>query len=90
MRKHVRLPALEGAVLGIGGLTTAAADFGALLWIQSRMVFYVAAAYGFDPRHPMRPAELLASRGSTRRPTRRAPRSTGSAGRMAHALVSTR
>jgi hypothetical protein len=24
------------------------------------MVFYIAAAYGYDPRHPMRPAELLA------------------------------
>ena len=24
------------------------------------MVFYVAASYGFDPTHPMRPAELLA------------------------------
>ena len=32
----------------------------ALLWIQSRMVFYIAAAHGYDPRHPMRPAELLA------------------------------
>ena len=24
------------------------------------MVFYVAAALGYDPKHPMRPAELLA------------------------------
>jgi hypothetical protein len=24
------------------------------------MVFYIAAAHGYDPRHPMRPAELLA------------------------------
>jgi hypothetical protein len=23
------------------------------------MVFYIAAAYGYDPHHPMRPAELL-------------------------------
>jgi hypothetical protein len=30
-----------------------------MLWIQSRMVFYIAAAYGFDPRDRMRPAELL-------------------------------
>jgi uncharacterized protein (DUF697 family) len=62
-RKHVRLSRLEGGVLGLGGITTAAADVVALLWIQSRMVFYVAAAYGYDPRHPMRPAELLALQG---------------------------
>jgi hypothetical protein len=59
-RKHVRLARLEGAALGVGGILTAAPDLVALLWIQSRMVFYIAAAYGYDPRHPMRPAELLA------------------------------
>jgi hypothetical protein len=58
--KHVRLARLEGAALGLGGAYTAAPDLMALIWIQSRMVFYVAAAYGYDPRHPMRPAELLA------------------------------
>ena len=62
-RKHVRLARLEGAALGLGGGFSAAADFVALLWIQSRMVFYIAAAHGFDPRHPMRPAELLALQG---------------------------
>jgi EcsC protein family len=62
-RKHVRLARLEGATLGIGGALTAAPDVVALLWIQSRMVFYIAAAYGYDPRHPMRPAELLALEG---------------------------
>jgi uncharacterized protein (DUF697 family) len=59
-RKHVRLARLEGGALGVGGVVTAAPDLVALLWIQSRMVFYVAAAYGYDPLHPMRPAELLA------------------------------
>ena len=34
----------------------------ALAWIQSRLVFFIAAAYGFDPRDPMRPAELLVLR----------------------------
>jgi uncharacterized protein (DUF697 family) len=58
-RKHVRMARLEGAALGLGGGFTAAADLVALLWIQSRMVFYIAAAYGYDPNHPMRPAELL-------------------------------
>jgi hypothetical protein len=62
-RKHVRLARLEGAALGIGGAITAGPDLVALLWIQSRMVFYIAAAHGFDPRHPMRPAELLTIQG---------------------------
>jgi EcsC protein family len=62
-RKHVRLARLEGGLLGLGGVFTAAPDIVALLWIQSRMVFYIAAAYGYDPRHPMRPAELLALQG---------------------------
>jgi EcsC protein family len=62
-RKHVRLARLEGGVLGVGGALTAAPDMVALIWIQSRMVFYIAAAHGYDPRHPMRPAELLALQG---------------------------
>lgn len=63
LKKHVRWSRLEGAVLGVGGFTTAAADLVALGWIQSRMVFYIAAAFGYDPAHPMRPAELLALTG---------------------------
>jgi EcsC protein family len=62
-RKHVRLARLEGGLLGAGGALTAAPDVVALIWIQSRMIFYIAAAYGYDPRHPMRPAELLALQG---------------------------
>jgi EcsC protein family len=62
-KKHVRLATLEGGALGIGGVITAAPDIVALLWIQSRMVFYIAAAYGYDPNHPMRPAEYLAIQG---------------------------
>ena len=62
-RKHVRLARLEGAALGLGGIFTAAPDVVALIWIQSRMVFYVAAAYGNDPRDPIRPAELLTIQG---------------------------
>lgn len=59
-RKHVRLARLEGAALGVGGAVTALPDLGALAWVQSRMVFFIAASYRYDPRHPMRPAELLA------------------------------
>jgi hypothetical protein len=62
-RKHVRLSRLEGGALGIGGVFTAVPDLAALAWIQSRMVFFIAAAYGYDPHHPMRPAELLALQG---------------------------
>jgi hypothetical protein len=58
-RKHVRLARLEGGALGVGGIVTAAPDMVAFLWIESRMVFFVAAAYGHNPRDPMRPAELL-------------------------------
>jgi EcsC protein family len=63
MKKHVRLARLEGGALGIGGVITAAPDLVALLWLQSRMVWYIAAAYGYDPNHPMRPAEYLALQG---------------------------
>jgi EcsC family protein len=63
VRRHVRLAQAEGAALGIGGALTAAADLVALAWIESRLVFYVAAAHGYDPGHPMRPAELLALQG---------------------------
>lgn len=59
-RHHVRLARVEGAAAGLGGAITFVPDLAALAWIQSRMVFFVAAAHGFDPRHPMRPAELLA------------------------------
>lgn len=59
-RKHVRMSRVEGLALGVGGIVTAAANLGGLAWIQARMVFFIAAAYGYDPRHPMRPAELLA------------------------------
>ena len=61
--KHVRLARLEGGALGVGGVITVAPDVVSLLWIQSRMVFYIAAAYGYDPCHPMRPAEYLALQG---------------------------
>lgn len=59
-RRHVRVSRFEGAVAGLGGAFTAVPDLAALAWIQGRMVFFIAASYGYDPRHPMRPAELLA------------------------------
>jgi hypothetical protein len=60
LTKHTRLARVEGFGLGFGGIATAAANLGGLLWIQARMVSFIAAANGYDPHHPMRPAELLA------------------------------
>jgi hypothetical protein len=61
-RRHATLARFEGAATGVGGFVTLLPDLAALAWIQSRLVFFVAAAYGFDPLDPMRPAELLVLR----------------------------
>ena len=58
-RRHATLARFEGAATGVGGIFTMVPDMVALAWIQTRLVFFVAAAYGYDPRDPMRPAELL-------------------------------
>lgn len=86
-RKHVRLARLEGGALGVGGAITAAPDMVALLWIQSRMVFYIAAAYGYDPQHPMRPAEYLALQGLYETPAQAREALDGVGKRMAQAMV---
>jgi hypothetical protein len=62
-RRHINLASVEGAATGVGGFITVVPDLVGLAWIQSRLVFFVAAAYGFDPRDPMRPAELLVLNG---------------------------
>jgi hypothetical protein len=86
-KKHVRLSRLEGGALGVGGAITAAPDLVALLWIQSRMVFYIAAAYGYDPQHPMRPAEYLALQGLYETPAEARSALDGVGKRMAQAIV---
>jgi uncharacterized protein (DUF697 family) len=86
-RKHVRIARLEGGVLGIGGAFTAGPDMVALLWIQSRMIFYIAAAYGYDPEHPMRPAELLALQGVYKTPAEARAALDGMGKLMAQAMV---
>ncbi|HEV2815531.1 MAG TPA: EcsC family protein [Solirubrobacteraceae bacterium] len=58
-RSHARLARFSGAATGVGGFYTVVPDLALMLWIQSRMVFCIAAAHGFDPRDRMRPAELL-------------------------------
>jgi hypothetical protein len=62
-RKHAAYARFGGAATGLGGFMTVLPDLAALAWIQSRLVFFVAAAYGFDPGDPMRPAELLVLQG---------------------------
>jgi EcsC protein family len=86
-KKHVRLARLEGGALGVGGAITVAPDLVALIWIQSRMVFYIAAAYGYDPQHPMRPAELLALQGLYETPAEAREALDGVGKRMAQAMV---
>jgi EcsC protein family len=61
-RKHAALARFGGAATGVGGIVTALPDLAAAAWIQSRLVFFIAAAYGYDPYDPMRPAELLVIR----------------------------
>lgn len=58
-RKHAAMARYGGAAGGVGGAFTMLPDIAGLIWIQSRMVFFVAAAYGYDPLDRMRPAELL-------------------------------
>lgn len=86
-RKHVRIARIEGGALGIGGVFTAGPDMVALLWIQSRMIFYMAAAYGYDPHHPMRPAELLALQGVYETPAEARAALDGMGKLMAQAMV---
>jgi hypothetical protein len=57
--RHIRISRLEGATAGLAGAWGILPDLAALAWLESRMVFHVAASFGFDARHPMRPAELL-------------------------------
>jgi hypothetical protein len=61
-RRHATYARFEGAATGVGGIFTVVPDLVGLAWIQTRLVFFVAAAYGYDPYDPMRPAELLVLR----------------------------
>jgi hypothetical protein len=62
-RRHTTMAGVEGAATGVGGFVTVVPDLVGLAWIQSRLVFFIAAAYGYDPHDPMRPAELLVLNG---------------------------
>jgi hypothetical protein len=58
-KRHATLARFEGAATGVGGVITLVPDLLGLVWIQTRLVFFIASAYGYDPYDPMRPAELL-------------------------------
>ncbi|WP_341720224.1 EcsC family protein [Micromonospora sp. FIMYZ51] len=59
VRRFVNRARLSGAVSGAAGLPGAVIDVGVLAWTQARMVLHIAAAYGVDPSHPDRAADLL-------------------------------
>jgi hypothetical protein len=67
-KRHATLSSMTGAATGAGGIVTIVPDLLSLAWLQSRMVFFIAGAYGWDPFDPMRPAELLALTGLQRDP----------------------
>ena len=62
-KRHASLARFGGAATGVGGFVTVIPDLAGLAWIQARLVFFVAAAFDFDPLDPMRPAELLVLQG---------------------------
>jgi len=43
-RRHATLARFEGAATGVGGIVTLLPDMAGLIWIQSRLVFFIAAA----------------------------------------------
>jgi hypothetical protein len=90
VKRHVRMARLEGGALGIGGAITTAPDLVAFVTLQARMVFFVAAAMGYDPNHPMRPAELLALEGVYETPVDARRGLDGVGQSMAVAMVKTK
>jgi len=89
-RKHLRLSRVEGFALGFGGAVTGVANLAGLAWVQARMVFFIAAAHGFDPDHPMRPAELLSLWGVYKTPAAARESLDGIGATMAESFVNIR
>ncbi|MFU8876122.1 hypothetical protein [Micromonospora sp. SL4-19] len=58
-RRFVRLAGAGGAFAAGAGLLAPLAELAAVLWAQANLVLHLAAAYGRDPGHPDRVAELL-------------------------------
>jgi hypothetical protein len=62
-RRHAGLARYSGAATGVGGFVTFLPDLAATVWVQSRLVYFIAASFGFDPLDRMRPAEQLVLQG---------------------------
>jgi hypothetical protein len=58
-RRFVRLAGAGGAVAAAAGLFAPLAELVVVSWTQAGLVLHLAAAYGQDPTHPDRAAELL-------------------------------
>ncbi|WP_435123785.1 hypothetical protein [Micromonospora tulbaghiae] len=58
-RRFVRMAGTGGALAAGAGLFAPVAELAAVLWTQANLVLHLAAAYGRDPAHPDRAAELL-------------------------------
>ncbi len=89
-RRHATMARFEGAATGIGGIFTVIPDLVGLAWIQTHLVFFVAAAYGYDPHDPMRPAELLVLMGLYENPQKARAALDGIGTTMAEAYVGSR
>ncbi|WP_255292767.1 hypothetical protein [Micromonospora sp. WMMA1996] len=58
-RRFVRMAGTGGALAAGTGLFAPVAELTAVLWTQANLVLHLAAAYGREPAHPDRAAELL-------------------------------
>ncbi|KAB1941661.1 hypothetical protein F8271_13990, partial [Micromonospora sp. ALFpr18c] len=58
-RRFVRSAGAGGAAAALAGLFAPLAELASVLWTHSNLVLHLAAAYGRDPAHPDRAAELL-------------------------------
>ncbi|MEU5910668.1 hypothetical protein [Micromonospora sp. NPDC047527] len=58
-RRFVGAAAAGGATAALAGIFAPMAELASVLWTQSNLVLHLAAAYGRDPAHPDRAAELL-------------------------------
>ena len=62
-KRFVSMSRYSGAVAGVAGIAGAVVDVGVLAWNQARMVIYLAAVHGRDPRDRERATELLMLQG---------------------------
>ncbi|MFD1084770.1 hypothetical protein [Micromonospora andamanensis] len=58
-RRFVRQAGVGGAGAALTGVFAPVVELAAVLWSQANLVLHLAAAYGHDPAHPDRAAELL-------------------------------